>query len=157
MERSSRWCKWGGGGGTACTIWGFNVSNLTGIKRRMIDIDKKVVYFLLNVWKCTVFSHLHLKFAKIAIFHDPKFFFRNKYKYRYQKTEEFYADFKFVDADLNECPLKVVFLHFFVVFCLLGAFFKSGINEFEISIKFCVFLYPYWYFSRKNVQKRYKI
>ncbi len=35
-----------------------------------------------------------------------------------------------------------VFVHFFVVFCfylLLGAFLKAGINEFEISIKFCFF------------------
>ncbi len=44
------------------------VSNLKGIKRRMIDIGKKITfYFLQNVWKCTVFSHLHLKFAKSAI------------------------------------------------------------------------------------------
>ncbi len=35
-----------------------------------------------------------------------------------------------------------VFVHFFVVFCfllLVGAFLKAGINEFEISIEFCVF------------------
>ncbi len=47
-----------------------------------------------------------------------------------------------------------VFMHLFVVFCfqlLLGAFLKAGINEFEISIKFCIFLYPYWYFWRKKI------
>ncbi len=43
------------------TFFGFSI----GIKRRMIDITKK--YFLQNVWKYTVFSHLHLKYAKSAI------------------------------------------------------------------------------------------
>jgi hypothetical protein len=33
-----------------CTIGGLNVSNLMGIKRRMIDNDKKITfYFLQNV------------------------------------------------------------------------------------------------------------
>jgi hypothetical protein len=33
-----------------CTIGGFNVSNLMGIERRMIDIGKKITfYFLQNV------------------------------------------------------------------------------------------------------------
>ncbi len=48
---------------------GFNVSNLMGIKRRMIDIGK---------------------------------IFCKKYQYGYKKNAEFYADFKFVDAD--KCP-----------------------------------------------------
>ncbi len=48
------------------------------------------------------FSHLHLKYAKSAIM-TQKFFFLEKYHYGYKKTE-FYADFKFVDADLNKCP-----------------------------------------------------
>ncbi len=42
------------------------------------------------------FSHLHLKYAKSAIM-------TQKYHYEYEKAE-FYADFKFVDADLNKCP-----------------------------------------------------
>ncbi len=46
------------------------------------------------------------------------------------------------------------FVHFFMVFCfwlLLGAFLKAGINEFEISIKFCVFLIPIMiFFKEKN-------
>ena len=37
-------------------------------------------------------------------YYDPKKFFLEKYKYGYQKNAEFYADFKFVDADLNKCP-----------------------------------------------------
>ncbi len=37
-------------------------------------------------------------------YYDPKNFFLEKYQYGYQKHAEFYADFKFVDADLNKCP-----------------------------------------------------
>ncbi len=32
-------------------------------------------------------------------------FFREKYQYGYQRNAEFYADFKFVDADLNKKKL----------------------------------------------------
>ncbi len=49
------------------------------------------------------FSHLHFKIVKSAIM-TPKIFFLKKYQYGYQKNVEFYADFKFVDADLNKCP-----------------------------------------------------
>jgi hypothetical protein len=49
------------------------------------------------------FSHLHFKIAKSAIMTQKKFFLE-KYQYGYQKHTEFYADFKFVDADLNKCP-----------------------------------------------------
>jgi hypothetical protein len=48
------------------------------------------------------FSHLHLKYAKSANMTQKIFFF--KYQYGYQKNAEFYADFKFVDADLNKRP-----------------------------------------------------
>ncbi len=41
------------------------------------------------------FSHLHLKYDKSAIMTQKKFFLKNI---------KFYADFKFVDADLNNCP-----------------------------------------------------
>ncbi len=45
------------------------------IKRRMIDIGrKKTFYFLQNVWKCTVFLRLHLKFAKSVIMTQNIFF-----------------------------------------------------------------------------------
>ena len=36
-------------------------------------------------------------------YYDKKCFLE-KYQYGYQKNAEFYADFKFVDADLNKCP-----------------------------------------------------
>jgi hypothetical protein len=43
----------------SCAVGGFNVSNLMGIKRRMIDIGKKItIYFLQTVIKCIVFSNL---------------------------------------------------------------------------------------------------
>ena len=85
-------------------------------------------------------------------------FFRilDKYHYGYQKNAEFYADFKFVDADLNKCPWKKLepkndanfeyfrFCAFFRGFCI------NGINEFEISIKFCVFLMPILIFFKKK-------
>ncbi len=73
------------------------------------------------------FSHLHLKYAKSAIMTQKKFFFKNINMGI--KNAEFYADFKFVDDDLNNCPQKklepknyanlsfFVFVHFFVVFC----------------------------------------
>ncbi len=49
------------------------------------------------------FSHLHFKIAKSAIMTQNKFFLE-KYHYGYLKKAEFYADFKFVDADLNKRP-----------------------------------------------------
>ncbi len=49
------------------------------------------------------FSHLDFKIAKSAIM-TQKIFCLKKYQYGYPKHAEFYADFKFVDADLNKCP-----------------------------------------------------
>ncbi len=37
-------------------------------------------------------------------YHDPKNVFHEKYQYGYQKNAEFYADFKFLDADFNISP-----------------------------------------------------
>ncbi len=49
------------------------------------------------------FSHLHVKIVKSAIMTQKKFFFE-KYQYGYQNNADFYAGFKFVDADLKKCP-----------------------------------------------------
>ena len=50
------------------TIGGFNVSNLMGIKRRMIDIGKKLLFNFYKMFEnVQFFSHLHLKYAKSAI------------------------------------------------------------------------------------------
>ena len=49
------------------------------------------------------FSHLHFKIAKSAIM-TPKNFFLKNIIMGIKKNAEFYADFKFVDADLNKCP-----------------------------------------------------
>jgi hypothetical protein len=47
---------------------GLQCFKLNGNQTEKIDIWKKITfYFLQNVWKCTVFSHLHFKFAKSAI------------------------------------------------------------------------------------------
>jgi hypothetical protein len=48
------------------------------------------------------FSHLHFKIAKSAIMTKKKFFV--KISIWVSKNAEFYADFKFVDADLNKFP-----------------------------------------------------
>ncbi len=48
------------------------------------------------------FSHLHLKYAKSAIMTQKKF--SRKISIWVSKNAEFYADFTFVDADLNKCP-----------------------------------------------------
>jgi hypothetical protein len=83
------------------------------------------------------FSHLHFKIAKSAIM--TKQFFLEKYQYWCHKHTEFYADFKFVDADLKNCPLKKLepknyanfeffrFCAFFRGFLLLT--FVRGISE----------------------------
>jgi hypothetical protein len=56
------------------TFFGISI----GIKRRMIDIGKKITfYFLQNVWKCKVFLHLHLKYEKSAIMTPNIFFLKN--------------------------------------------------------------------------------
>ena len=102
MSKFCLYNKWIQNG--ACVLGGFNVSNLMGIKRRMIDIGKKITfYFLQNVWKFTVFFAFAFKVCK-KCYYDPKIFFLEKYHYGYKKNAEFYADFKFVDADLNKCP-----------------------------------------------------
>jgi hypothetical protein len=51
------------------------------------------------------FFSLAFKVAKSAIMYDPnKFFVKNTNMGT--KIEEFYADFKFVNADLKKCPFK---------------------------------------------------
>ncbi len=45
-----------------------------------------------------------LRLQKVLLW--PKKIFFEKYQYGYPKNAEFYADFKFVDADLNKCPRK---------------------------------------------------
>ncbi len=49
------------------------------------------------------FSHLHFKIVKSAIMTQTNFFWKN-INMGIKKNAEFYADFKFVDDDLNKCP-----------------------------------------------------
>ncbi len=46
------------------------------------------------------FSHLHLKYTKSANMTQKNFFVKNIN----MGIKQFYADFKFVDADLIKCP-----------------------------------------------------
>ncbi len=76
-----------------------------GMKRNEIDIGKKIAfYFSQNVWKYTVFSHLHLKYEKSDIMTQKKIFLKN-INLGIQNAE-FYAVFKFVDANLKNAPRK---------------------------------------------------
>jgi hypothetical protein len=59
--------------------------------------------FCKKILKCTVFSHLLLKFAKSAIMTRKHIVVKN-INMGIKKRREFYADFKLIDADLNKCP-----------------------------------------------------
>ncbi len=50
------------------------------------------------------FSYLHLKYAKSAIMTPKNFSW--KISIWVSKKGEFYADFKFVDAGFQKCPLQ---------------------------------------------------
>jgi hypothetical protein len=61
-----------------CAVGDFNVSNLMGIKRRMIDIGKKQLFTFCKMFEnVQFFSHLHLKYAKSAIMTQKIFFLKN--------------------------------------------------------------------------------
>jgi hypothetical protein len=61
-----------------CTLGGFNVSNLMGITRRMIDIGKKITFYFLQMFEnVQFFSHLHFKIAKSAIMTPTIFFLKS--------------------------------------------------------------------------------
>ena len=67
------------------TFFGISI----GITQRMIDIGKKITfYFLQNVRKCTVFSHLHFKISKSALM-TQKFFFLKNFNMGIKKTQNF--------------------------------------------------------------------
>jgi hypothetical protein len=83
------------------TFFGISI----GITRRLIDIGKKITLLFAKCLKMYSFFRICiLRLQKVLQYYDPKIFFLEKYQYGYQKHAEFYADFKFVDADLNKCP-----------------------------------------------------
>ena len=70
----------------------------------MIDISKKNNFLLLA--KCLkIYSFFAFAFKVCKkCYYDPKIFFLENYHYGYKKNAKLYADFKYVDADLNKCP-----------------------------------------------------
>ncbi len=68
----SRWLYSTLGGFNFILFWNFN-RNQTEIIRYC---QKITFYFLQNVWKCTVFSHLHLKYTKMLLWPKKKFFLK---------------------------------------------------------------------------------
>ncbi len=76
-----------------CTLGGFNVSNLMGIKRRMIDIGKKLtIYFLQTVFaKCLkmyIFFAFVFKVCKKCYYY-PKHFLLEIISMGMKKTQIF--------------------------------------------------------------------
>jgi hypothetical protein len=102
------------------------VSNLVGNKRRMIDIGKNLTFYFRKMFEnAQFFRILHLKCAKSAIMSQTNFFVKN---INMGIKKECYADFKFLDADLNKCPLKKgsSLKYEFLVFsflCIFSCFF----------------------------------
>jgi hypothetical protein len=110
------------------------------------------------------FSAFAFKIFKMY-FYDPKIFFLENINIGIQKTQNFLISNSLMPTSTN-APKKgysqktmrilsiFVFVQFFVVFCfylLLGTFLKAGINEIEISVKFCVCLIPIsLYFKKKK-------
>ncbi len=85
------------------TFFGISI----GIKRRLIDIAKKITFsFLQNVWKCTVFSHLHFRYGKSAIM-TQKIFFLKYIKMGIKKHRILYW-FQIRWPQLSEMPLTKV-------------------------------------------------
>ncbi len=81
------------------TFFGISI----GIKRRLIDIAKKITFYFCKMFEnVQFFSHLHLKYAKSAIMTQK--FLSWKISIWVSKNAEFYADFKFVDAGFQKCP-----------------------------------------------------
>jgi hypothetical protein len=59
-------------------IRGLQCINLMGIKRRMIDIDKKILFIFCKMFEnVQFFSNLLFNFAKIAIMTKKNFFVKN--------------------------------------------------------------------------------
>ncbi len=110
------------------------------------------------------FSHLHFKIAKSAIM-TQKIFFLKIIIMGIKNMQNFMLISN--SLMLSEMPLtkvkkqkttkkctKTKKLKIPIVFWLqlfLGTFVQVGINEFEISIKFCVFLIPILIFFKKKI------
>ncbi len=100
---------------------------------------------------------VHSKFRK-CIYEQKIFVFKNSIWL--SKNVEFYAGFKSVEKVFKKCTKKLLaktwwkyalfpLLHIFVKFVLLiiifGAFIWNFFNSFEISMKFYVLLFLFWF------------
>jgi hypothetical protein len=91
-----------------CTLGGFNfILFFWNFNKNHTEIDRywQKNNFLLFAKCLKMYSFFRiciLRLQKVLLW--PKFFFLEKYQYGYQKHAEFYADFKFIDADLYKCP-----------------------------------------------------
>jgi hypothetical protein len=85
-------------------IRGLQCFKLNGIQTENVRYLQKNNFLLFaKCLKMYSFSHLNLKYAKSATV-TQKYFFLKNINMGIKKNAEFYADFKFVDADLNKCP-----------------------------------------------------
>jgi hypothetical protein len=89
-----------------------------------------------------------------------------KYSLWVSKNAECHADFEFIEKVLKNAPTKsisknVTDIYTFYAFTyvrqtcfaynfFLCAFFNNFFNGFETSVKFCVFKYLFWFFSKEN-------
>jgi hypothetical protein len=64
---------------------GFNVSNLMGIKRRMIDIGKKITFTFCKMFENVHFFAFAFKVCK-KCYYDLKNIFLEKYQYGYTQN-----------------------------------------------------------------------
>jgi hypothetical protein len=82
------------------TFFGISI----GIKRRLIDIAKKITFYFLQMFEnVQFFSHLHLQYAKSAIMTQNIFFLKN-INMGIKKTQNVMLIFKFLDASFQKCP-----------------------------------------------------
>jgi hypothetical protein len=150
----------------AYALGGFNVSNWMGIKRRMIDIGKKITfYFYQNVWKCTDFFAFAFKVCKKCNY-DPKNFFLTNINMGIKKRW-ISCWFQIRWCRLKQMPLKkarvkklcefgvfsflCIFSWFFAFNFCWGHFWKPASTNLKSAWNSAFFWYPYWYFSRKQI------
>ncbi len=143
-----------------CGLGGFNISNLMGIKRRMIDIGKNWLFTFAKCLKMNSFFAFAFKFSKCAIMTQKNLFL--KISIWVTKKRRILCWFQIRWCRLKQTPLKrlepkTMQIWLFSFLCIFSWFLLltfvrgiNGINTFEISIKFCVFFIPILIFVKKK-------